>query len=458
MRRAWSRGARAISLISLVFSAVPGCGGDDLAACDDLASALAGASTGDTVRLGACEVTGEFAVPPGVTLRGAGPASSIVRGSPDGVALTLSAGSRLSALAVVAEGAGAIDAPEGGIALEDLRVTVTRGYGIRITDGGAALSRVFIEGPVTADNAGSIAPNPEPAGTATHGLYLSRVGTESEPAVLTEVSVRGFARFGVLMRDSFVEWTGGGADGNLTTGLMMAGGVLTLEDVSLCGTLQGIQPLPAYAGVFTAGARVSTAGVMVCDGDGYGLLHDGVEASHADLVGMGNGDAALWVQRGGAFELGGSATVLSGNRVAGIVLVETPVVTISDARIDGSILGTRVEGEVGAIRVGDGIQAVVASTASIQIRDVQLAGNERVGILLDVGDAMVADTALAGVTVDGSGTELGVVAQSPAGLIGPGAWSSGVMRLGATVDNDLAVGAPLDIVGIVGPMFLPRLD
>jgi hypothetical protein len=406
--------------------------------CDDLQAALDEAGAGDTVELGACTVSGTFTIPAGVVLAGEG--GAVVRGS-----IAMADASSLRSVRVESSTIG-IEA--GAAAIEGVTVVAERGIGVRVR-GASALAGVEISGPVTAENADSVRPMPSASETATHGLVI-----ESAEVTLDDVVVRGFAGFGAVLSASTVVWTGGGAIGNLGTGLFVSGGSAMLTDVEIAGTLSGVQPLPAYGAVFTGGAAIASDGLSVHDNEAYGILQNASTSTHAGLAAESNRDVALWVQASDGFELSGSSRV-AGNRIAGLVLVNASNVTVRDAAIDMTEEGTRIDGEVGTVEVGDGILAVLPSTDTLRVENVTLTGNGRAGVLIDVPVGPIAGGVFSGVTVDASGAAFGAIAQSPAGPIAGGAWDTGITRRGAAAANDAALTGRLDIVGIVGPMFLP---
>jgi hypothetical protein len=309
-----------------------------------------------------------------------------------------------------------------------------------------------VTGPVTVENATAVPVAPDPAATATHGVLVDGAG----PVTLEEVTVSGFAQFGVLAIESAVTFTDGSASDNLGVGIAARGGTITLDSVEVCRTMSGIRPLPAIGVLLVGAVGATTVGLDVCENEGLGVLSDGSSAVHSDLVATSNTESAVWAQRGGQLEVSGTGTLLSDNGVAAIVAVMTDEVAIMDARIERTRLVTRLVEELGNIDTGDGIQLVVGSTDQIRIDAVTADQNERAGVVLDLPDgATVADTAIGTVTVAGTGTALGVVAQTPSGRIAGGTWDSSVTRDGVTAANDASVAGRLDVVGVIGPMYLP---
>jgi hypothetical protein len=431
------------ALALLTLPLVSACGND---VCDDPAGALAAAVDGETVSMGSCRATGNVTVPAGVIFRGE--PGSVLAGR-----VTLEPGSSLSGITIEAGGVVA-SGSEGSVTIDNVTVEMETGVAVRIEGIGADLSGVTLRGTVTADNATDVPPMPVGDEWPTHGLLLVDAGSAESPVELNDVEVSGFARFGALFRNSHVEWRGGGASENLTVGAMAERGSITVEGASFERNYQGVQPFPAFGAVFTDGVEVATTDVQVSENEGYGLLHDDATVGHVDLVATNNGDAAVWVQAGRSFMLAGESSMLAGNLLAGVVLVETPDAMIQDATIDTSSLATRIDGETGMVQVGDGVHAVVGSASGLIFDGLTMTGNERAGMLLDVADGSV-DGAVMDVTVDGSGESLGVIAQGPAGVIPSGTWDENVTRLGATVANDAALDEALDIVGLIGPMFVP---
>jgi len=425
-----SRSLPAVLAATLLAAAI-GCAGDEPAdACADLETALAGASSGTTVRLGACRVEGAFTVPAGVTLAGAGPEATVVGGT-----VVLSAGA----------------------ALEDLAVETERGTGVTVASGSARIAGVTLTGPITEANASDVPSSPDPASTATHGIVVDSAGSAAAPVVLDDVRVRGFASFGLLAVDSVVEWSTGSASDNLGVGIGVDGGSIELVGLEVCRTLSGLRTVPAYGVVLTGSVEATTSVVTVCDTQGVGVLSHDARAVHSDFTGAGNSEPALWAQRGGRLEINGSGTLLSDNGVAGVVLAGTAEALVRDARIDGTRLTSILVEDLGNIDVGDAIQVVLdGPTTGVRIENVTLTDNARAGLVFDLPDgATVADSTVGALTVTASGDSLGAVAQTDSGPIPGGTWDARVTRAGATATNDAAFTGALDVVGIIGPMYLP---
>jgi len=444
----------------LLAAVAVGCGGE-VTVHEDLGSlqaALDGAGPGDTVRAGSVRLEGPLRVPPGVTLLGAGQGETIVVAPTDMVGVVAETGgaaeTRVRGLTVESAGrAGILVTGDGAIRVEEVDVTATRGIGIGAEGSSwVRIADVTLAGPVTRESADTIL-EPTPDSHATHGLVLVDVAT----AQLEDVQIDGFARIGAVFVDSGVSWARGGADGNLGTGVMASGGNTSLSSLGICDTLQGLHLIPAYGAVFADDVTVDTSDLTICDGDAYGAIFAGARARHENLVATGNGNAALWAQGSDMLEVVGAGSRLSDNRFAGVVAVDSANVHLSDATVEDTEEVVRVAGEVGTIEVGDGIQ-LVRSTTGVVLSDLTLSGNQRAGILVELGGGSTSGLSIDGVAASATGDALGVVAQG--GMLESG-WDGGVARMGAAEGNDasfLSSGDVLDVVGVVAPTDLPAAD
>lgn len=434
-----------------------GCGSDGSAGVGDAASltaALEAAVAGDEIRVGPVTIVGAFTVPAGVSIVGAGP-TTVIAATEGGTAITVTGGTpmtRVASMTVQANGGvGILGRSGASVGLEDLLVDVRKGIGIGAEDiGSLTIGRVHVRGTVTPDNAIAIPLDPRPADFSTHGIVLVRVGS----AVANTVDVDGFAVAGTLLVDTATVWNGGSSSNNRGTGLFVDGGNADLTSVRLCGSIMGGGLMPSYASVLSGGADVLTTGLEVCDGEGYGILQSEARATHTNLTVSNMTEAGVWVQSSDRFELSGAASHIAGNRVAGIFIVQSSNVTVSDALIERTRNGTRITGDLGAIQVGDGVQ-LVDSTSSVALTGLRFVDNDRVGVLLDVGTGSTDSVSLSGISVSGVGTALGAIAQGT--TVVPG-WDTGVARAGVTVANDAAFAGRLGIAGIVSPTDLPRAD
>jgi hypothetical protein len=460
MRHSTSAVAAIALLWAAILSSAAGCGRGGPCSAAEVAAALAEASPGDTVRLGVCDVEGPITVPAGITLTGAGEDRTRVVGEGSGALVTLLPGeaeTALTGLTVVSRHrAGIVASGEGRFRVDDVTVEAHRGLALGVEEARRLLlNNVSLQGPVGTENVDEISMLPRPDvldATGTHGLVLVRV----EDATLVNVTSSGFAYFGALFAESEVAWNGGGASDNLRTGLMIWDGSASLSGLEFCRTLLGLQ-LWSAGTVFAGGASIISTRLNVCDGGGYGMLHDDVAAEHVDPRVEGNRHVGVWVQNGERrFSLTGALAEIAGNTFAGMVFLEAGDIVLRDAHIHGTRMGSRVLVDAGRLEVGDGLQVI--GPESMDVLDLRIEDNARAGLLIDLEDGIFDAGWLSNVQVEAFGEQLGAVAQN--GEL-PEGWDAGVSRNATAATNDAAfqsVGDPLDTVGVIGPESLEPPD
>ncbi|MCC7536495.1 MAG: hypothetical protein IT379_09785 [Deltaproteobacteria bacterium] len=431
---------------------VTGCGDGDGAGgplCDRAAllAALSGARPGDTVRIGACVVDGPFVVGPGVRLEGAGADLTTIRGAGTaGPTVRLDAGEATTSLATlrveqVGPGLGVLaTGREGALELSSLAIDVSLGAGIEIDEAERVrVLDVVVEGPVTPANVLALPMDPTSAESATFGVVVDASGSAESPVELERLRVSGFAEVGVYTRDSTVRWRGGASTANRFVGLLASGGVLELSDVDLGATMRGVKSL-AFGGVFD-GCRVTSAGVRVGGGESLGLMHDAAIATHEQLDASDNGDVGVWFQHGSTFDL--AEANVARNAIAGIFSSESTAMAVRASTIDATEIRMRLGPDFGTIRVGDGIQLVGPAT-NLVLQDLDLRGNARTGLLVELLGGSLESAVVENVRVDGDGDSFGAVAQG--GTV-PAGWDDGVSRGGDTAANDAMRDMPLPHLG-----------
>ncbi|MBI2897995.1 MAG: hypothetical protein HYY06_30865 [Deltaproteobacteria bacterium] len=457
--------ALAVSGASLLL--VAACSDEPPPLCDaeELTDALESAGSGDTVRVGSCRVRGSFTVPAGVSLTGAGRDVSILEGLSNTVAVFLEPGNdgsatRLADLAVESDGPADLAVPSDGtfaigargdgqgvVALEAVDVRAQRGFGMGAQDlSDLEMTDVTLTGQVTPENAAY-----SPDGWATHGLALLRIGE----AALTDVTVTGFMEFGAALVETSTTWIGGGAPRNIGAGLSQWDGDADLQGLDLSETLERGIEFTAAAGIFSSGARVESVGLVVNDGQAYGLFHDNASAAHVDLVANDNDWPAASAQFCTSFEISGSAGELARNGQAGLTVIESTTVAVAGARIAETtpfLTLLQVGDEQVQDEMADGLQ-IVGPIETLTLQRLVVANNGRVGILIDLKEGG-ADIGTSDVTVEGTGEQLGAIAQQ--GNV-PDGWDSGVTRQGATAENDPARTEMMGVKQIIDPEQLPQL-
>lgn len=430
------RGLSLVASALLSWGALAACGPDDEPSglCDAAAlqQALSQAGPGDVVTVGVCRVEGRFDVPAGVTLSGAGVGQSVIVGPAGDTAVAVDAGEDASIvrdLSVESADVGVRVDEAGSAVVERVEITASRGMALG-ADGVAslALRSVVLRGPLTREAAALLSSEPLPEDTATIGLALLDVAS----AELTDVEVSGFAGWGVLATDSTTTWTGGRVAQNLGAGIQVQGGSATLDAVEVLDTLQGGLLRPSMGVVANGGAVVDTTGLALRDNDNFGLLIAGASGTHTDLLAQDGGDAAVWLQQATDVTLAG-AEILD-NRFGGVVALESSDLELADVRVERTTLLTSVSGVQGRIEVGDGVQ-LVASTENIRLSRATLAGNERVGLFVDLGAGDASGIAIDDVDVTATGDAYGAVIQNGDATDD---WDGAILRHGDAAANDAA--------------------
>lgn len=424
----------------------------------ELRAALTDSVIGQVVRVGECRVpiAATLVVPAGVRLEGAGASSVLVSSGDTAVGadlLSLVPGdgdTTLANLAVEYSGSGvAVHAPQQvgvvsrALTLDTVTVTATRGIGIAVRDRQPlTISHVTLEGPVTAASAASLAAEPSASETATIGIALVGVGTATVPATITHLDVSGFATRGAAYVDGIIRWDVGTVTGNAGVGVLIQGGNVAMNSVVVDGTL-------ALAGGLVPGISVAVSGAAEVTGDGlelgnatgYGLVLFDATATLQNLSSHDHSLAGVWSQGSIGLSLTGATTAVSRNGGAGIAALGTGRVAIEGARIEDTRAIPRAVG--GTVEmVGDGLH-VASGTSIDHVDGIVLAGNARVGMLLDAGGGTLSGS-LTNITVSGTGTALGAIAQD--GTI-PSTWDDGISRAGDVVANDAAFTGTLSVLG-----------
>jgi hypothetical protein len=395
----------------------------------------------DEVEIGACRIEADVTVPGGTTLRGQADATIAgmihVVASPDAA--------RIEKLRVESDGpAGIVVRGAGTAVIEDVVVDASLGVGIGV-DGvaGVRIARTSVRGVADESDAVTFGVNaPVPSTISTHGLIVK----DTASATLEDVSVRGFASFGVLMLSSTTAWNGGDASDNISVGVMVARGRASISNVVVGGTIESAMLDSLTYGVVTGTAAVETVALSVHDTGGVGVFHLHGHASHSLIDATGNQYGAVRFERVSSGRVAGQ---LANNRFGGVLAFDSNDITVEDAQIMGTF-----EVISNQTMAGDGIHLVGGSGA--RIANTVLAENDRVGVAIDLMGATLSAGIFDNVTVSRGGTaDYGVLVQG--GTLGSG-WETGLSRDADTIAADQAFTGTFDTVGAVGPCFFPRPD
>jgi len=151
--------------------------------------------------------------------------------------------------------------------------------------------------------------------------------------------------------------------------------------------------------------------------------------------------AGLWVEGGSRLTV--TSSTLRDNAGAAIAAVGASALRITDCEITGTDMAPLPTlGGLASDPMGDGIHVAERPGTALEVTltRVDLAGNERVGLVLDgAGESL--SLAIEAVEVDAPATALGAVAQRVSGL--PADWDMGVVRVSSAARD--AVAAELTV-------------
>ena len=177
------------------------------------------------------------------------------------------------------------------------------------------------------------------------------------------------------------------------------------------------------------GADVTADNVSVRETNGYGVVVDAASAHFSRSMLASSTQVGIWAQDARAVTVDQNST-FAGNRGVAVMALRTDALTLQDAMIMSTALRTRVDGTSGRVDVGDGVQAVGAT--SLSMTNVVLQMNDRVGVLVDTdGDAV--STTFNAVSIDGA--MFGAVFQ---GSAAPSGWDVGITRSSSVAAVDAA--------------------
>lgn len=408
-----------VTLLAVLAGSTASCQPSDEPLCEPSAvkAAIEGASAGETITLGACTFEVNFAIPAGVIVTGSSDDSgrtTIVTGNASergAVGLSLTTGSRLMLVDIVSRGGIGVALRSGGT-LESVTIDLEKGVGVAMRGGSPELSDVRVTGSVDdpmdarfVDLSSFVAESGNCTGadcecvpgevfldseevctdlgrrvtyTSSYGVY----GVDID-ATLRAIEVTDTAEAGVVLQDSIVLWEDGDISDVLGTGILIRGGEAELRNVNVARSLEGLRGLAAYGVIATSSATFGSTSLRVSDGERYGMLLDGVNGTHTGLRVEANGDAGVWIS--GASDVLLADATLSGNAFAGVLVAASENVRIEGSRIEGTAAVRRTLGSpFGSREIGDGLHV---QGSQVAVRNVSLADNARVGLLVELGDS-----------------------------------------------------------------------
>ncbi len=381
-----------------------------------------------------CVVEGSIVVPAGAIVRGGtwalGEGDAIaLTPSPEGAPVTTLSGARVtggSAAAVEVRGAG-------HARIETTRFEIVRGIAIGVAESSVELEDVEVAGNLDPANIVDVPMNG--TGFALYGL----VAVEGATVRVTGGSFTRLATAGLGCDGAALELDGVTLDENRGAGLVAYGCMVDASNVEVAHTLAGLS-LVSIGFALVEGTVLRTgASLRFHDAPGYGIYASASEVTLTGPIVERMEWAGVWAESGSSLHVeDGTFTDNDGIAIG------------AGGALEVDVRGTTVTGTAEAlfpamggasfVRAADAIHVVQTSEhlTTVSITGSTLVDNGRVGLVLDGGGAALALT-LTGTRVEGTGDELGAVAQNIAAL--PATWDSGVTRVGSAATLDASAGA-----------------
>jgi len=222
-------------------------------------------------------------------------------------------------------------------------------------------------------------------------------------------------------------------------GVLAVDCALSLERVEIDATLAS-PGLPGI-GIAASGSTLNVDTLSLHDAPGFGLFATGTESTLTGVSLERMEQAGLWVEGGSRLTV--TSSTLRDNAGAAIAAVGASALRITDCEITGTDMAPLPTlGGLASDPMGDGIHVAERPGTALEVTltRVDLAGNERVGLVLDgAGESL--SLAIEAVEVDAPATALGAVAQRVSGL--PADWDMGVVRVSSAARD--AVAAELTV-------------
>ncbi len=416
---------------------------------DALRAALAAATPGTTVQIGACRIDGgNFTVNAGVRVEGQNSVVSSVE-VPVGMSGFIVRGgagtSSVAKLRIGSDGLAAIVVDgSGAVALENLVIQPRRGVGIA----GDVLPRlhlgdVTLEGPLPATVATTFNPLlASPTTTAVLGIALASVSN----LTMNRVSASGFANGGIIVTNSGLAADRIDVSRNFMTGMTVWGGRSYLDHSEARNNFKGLMATPAAGFAFLGGAEVSTDNLSASENVGYGVFHDHTTmVEHDGATVVDNTYTGIYVNASQYVQLD-NVNAWS-NWGAGILAIDTTLLSIDNAHIRETHLAT-----IGGAPIGDGILAV---RTLVDIDQAQIQESARAGVLVELASGRTTAELLFN-RLHVRGGLFGVIVQS-------GSLTYPMITLGITRTHPLELadamfgtsGTPLPVSGNISPEIIP---
>ena len=365
---------------------------------------------------------GQFTIPEGVMLRAKETGTVILTNDKPGFTVKMvpyhNPPTALEGVHVHSSGSlGILTAGDGLVRIEQVTVFCNKGIGLA-ADGLTGLvvdqSTFTGESSSTNDLRYPIDPKNYPA----IGFVISKV----KELLLDEVSVNGFTGIASILQDTQGQWKTGGVVDNIGIGILVDGGAIDLENLTVerttnCEHISCAIENQVYGIAAINSAHLTTTSVTTRENDGIGLFHHRATGHHTGLQASNNKHAGVWLQyidgnlNEPGISIGGAANVIRANGGGAVVILESGGIILANAELAKTSLITipnTEDCELCNNTIGDGVH-IVNLKDDLSFRNLLISDNTRVGVLLSGNEAQ-ASVGMQNVQITGEGN-YGLIAQ-----------------------------------------------
>src|SRR5690606_2466791 len=218
----------------------------------------------------------------------------------------------------------------------------------------------------------------DPAALATFGV----AAIDGATVTATSLIVRRVAVAGAFCADAALAITGATLEESLGLGVSAIRCDAILEDVEIARTIAA--PQRPGIGIAAHSSTLRATELSLHDAPGYGVLAAASDLTLTAPEVRALEEAGVWVEDGSSLVVDGG--LFEDNRGAGIAAVGAARVEVRGATIRATGLAPiPTAGGTSLERMGDGIHVVQLAdvVSEVDLSDLVLANNERVGVVLD---------------------------------------------------------------------------
>jgi len=230
-------------------------------------------------------------------------------------------------------------------------------------------------------------------------------------ATLENITVEGFAKAGVVTRNSDVNFSDSKVNSVSNVAVWVGGGTMSISEINIEDTKEGSVGLTSmgFGLVASEGAEVTAGNLSVKNSAHTGVVFDNATGELTDTNLSGNGFGGFWAQNispgagmSSAVTLKGENMVIENNEVAGIYGIDVVGLIVQNGIIRSTQETEIPKGSGGDLIVGDGLfvlgAALSTEDAAITVEGTEFQDNSRAALLFD-GTASSVGAELSGINL-----------------------------------------------------------